>query len=217
MTSGVTSRPRRFGPSRADVLEHLRRTGAPQPVAAIAAAVGLHANTTRFHLEALIAAGQVHREAEIRQKAGRPRVLYRAEPTTSQELYQDFAGAMVRHFAAPLADRGRLAEAAGMAWGEEVLTGLQTQPAEALPRLVGCLARMGYQPELIEGPPPSINVHPCPYADLAEVDPETVCRMHLGLLRGLLHDDDPWEVTALEPYATPDLCIVRLAVKDAPT
>lgn len=214
MTSETTPRVRGFGPSRAEVLEHLRSTGAAEPVATIATAVGLHENTARFHLEALIGVGLVHRELESRQRAGRPRVLYRAEPAPNQQPFEDLAAALVRHYAGPMEDRGSRAEAAGMAWGAELLVGESPEPAAALPRLVDCLARMGYHPKLVDGPSPSIELTPCPYAALAGEDPETVCRLHLGLLRGLLYGGDPWEVSALEPYATPELCIVRLAAKD---
>ncbi len=129
MTTEANLRVRGFGPSRAEVLEHLRSTGAAEPVAAIAAAVGLHENTTRFHLDALIEAGLVHREAESRQRPGRPRVLYRADPPPSQTHYQDLAAAMVRHFAGPMEDRGSRAEEAGVAWGAELLAELPAEPA----------------------------------------------------------------------------------------
>lgn len=213
MTTDANPRVRGFGPSRAEVLQHLRSTGAAEPVAAIAAAVGLHENTTRFHLDALIEAGMVHREAESRHHPGRPRVLYRADPAPSQTPYQDLAGAMVRHFAGPMEDRGSRAEQAGVAWGAELLAELPPQPAEVMPRLMSCLARMGYQPELVAGTPPTIELRPCPYAAVAGEDPETVCRLHLGLIRGLVDDKDPWEVAALEPYVTPELCIVRFTEK----
>jgi predicted ArsR family transcriptional regulator len=213
MTSEANPRVRGFGPSRAEVLEHLRGTGAAEPVAAIALAVGLHENTTRFHLDALIEAGMVHREVEGRQRPGRPRVLYRADPLPTQTHYQDLAGAMVRHFAGPMEDRGNRAEAAGVAWGSELLAELPFEPAGTMPRLVACLATMGYQPELVAGPPPIIELRPCPYAAVAGEDPVTVCRLHLGLIRGLIDDKDPWEVAALEPYATPELCIVRFTEK----
>ncbi|HEY3338536.1 MAG TPA: helix-turn-helix domain-containing protein [Propionicimonas sp.] len=215
MTTEANPRVRGFGPSRAEVLEHLRSTGAAEPVAAIAAAVGLHENTTRFHLDALIEAGMVHREAESRQQPGRPRVLYRADPAPSQSHYQDLAAAMVRHFAGPMEDRGSRAEQAGMAWGAELLAELPADQAlvepEPMPRLIACLARMGYQPELIAGTPPTIALRPCPYSELAGEDPTTVCRLHLGLIRGLIDKADPWEVTALEPYVTPERCVVRFA------
>ncbi|HEY3406861.1 MAG TPA: helix-turn-helix domain-containing protein [Propionicimonas sp.] len=214
MTLDTSPRARGFGPSRAEVLAHLRTTGSPEPVSVIAAAVGLHQNTTRFHLDALFGLGLVHREAETRQRAGRPRVLYRADPAPNQEPYLDLAAAMVRHYAGPMEDRGNRAEAAGKAWGGELLAGQSSEPAAALPRLVDRLARMGYQPELVDGPPPSINLKPCPYAALAGEDPDIVCRLHLGLVRGLLQEGDPWKVEALEPYVTPELCILRLAAKD---
>ena len=213
MTSETSPRVRGFGPSRAEVLEHLRGTGAAEPVTAIALAVGLHENTTRFHLDALIEAGMVHREVEGRQRPGRPRVLYRADALPSQTHYQDLAVAMVRHFAGPMEDRGSRAEAAGVAWGSELLAGLPVEPKGTMPRLVACLARMGYQPELVAGPPPTIELRPCPYAALASEDPDTVCRLHLGLIRGLIDDKDPCEVAALEPYATPELCIARFTEK----
>lgn len=215
MTTEATPRVRGFGPSRSEVLKHLRNAGHAEPVSVIAAAVGLHENTTRFHLEALINIGLVHRELESRQRAGRPRVLFKAEPSPNQQPFEDLAAAMVRHYAGPMSDRGNRAEAAGKAWGAELLVGLPNGPGEALPRLVDSLTTAGYQPRLLDGPPPSIELTPCPYAALAGEDPDTVCRLHLGLLRGLLQDSDPWEVIALEPYATPELCIVRLAAKDA--
>lgn len=215
MTTEANPRVRGFGPSRAEVLEHLRSTGAAEPVAVIAAAVGLHANTTRFHLDALTVAGMVHREAESRQQPGRPRVLYRADAAPNETHYQDLAAAMVRHFAGPMDDRGSRAEQAGEAWGAELLAELPAEPAEALPRLLGGLARLGYQPELVAGPPPSIELRPCPYSELAGEDPDTVCRLHLGLLRGLMDHNGQWEVAALEPYVTPERCIVRLTPRAA--
>lgn len=230
MTTQGTAGTRRLGPSRAEVLEHLRRTGVAEPVAGIAGAVGLHENTARFHLDALIELGLVHREPESRAQPGRPRVLYRADPAPDQQHYRDLATALVRHFAGPMADRGDRAESAGAAWGAELLAALPPEPPETLPgaltgtrpetlpRLLGCLARMGYQPQLSnglnDGAPPSIALRPCPYSVLAGEDADVVCRLHLGLIRGLLDAADPWEVTGLEPYVTPELCVVRLAAKE---
>jgi predicted ArsR family transcriptional regulator len=213
MTTEANPRLHGFGPSRAGVLEHLRSTGTAEPVAAIAVAVGLHENTARFHLDALVEAGMVHRNAESRQQPGRPRVLYRADPAPPQTHYHDLAAAMVRHFAGPMEDRGGHAEEAGKSWGAELRASLPAEPSETMPRLVACLARMGYQPELVAGTPPTIELRPCPYSELAGEDPETVCRLHLGLIRGLIDDKSPWEVAALEPYATPELCIVRFTEK----
>jgi predicted ArsR family transcriptional regulator len=215
MKTDAKQRARGLGPSRAEVLEYLRNADAAQPVGAVAAAVGLHENTARFHLDALVESGLVRRDAEPRNQPGRPRVLYRAQPVASEQLYHQLAAALVRHFAGPLEDRGRRAEAAGEAWWAELLAELPAAPVDALPRLVGSLGRLGYQPELLPEPTPSIVVRPCPYTELAAEHPDVVCRMHLGLMRGLLDDTGPWMVEALEPYATADTCIVRLVERAA--
>ena len=56
----------RLGPTRAEVLHHLRTRASAQGVEAVASAVGLHPSTTRFHLDALTEAGLVVREVENR-------------------------------------------------------------------------------------------------------------------------------------------------------
>jgi predicted ArsR family transcriptional regulator len=192
------------------VLAHLRDSGSAETVTAVAAAVGLHENTARFHLDALIEAGLVRREAESRRQPGRPRVLYRADAVPGQQAYRDLATAMVRHFAGELTDRGARAEAAGQAWGAELRAGRPADGDDGLPGVVACLARLGYQPELVAGPPATIGLRSCPYVDLAAGDRATVCELHLGLLRGLLKVDGPWEVTALEPHGSPGRCVVQL-------
>ena len=74
------SRASRLGPTRAEVLHHLRTIGEPVPVSDVAVVIGLHQNTTRFHLDALTESGLVVREVEQRNQPGRPKVLYRAAP-----------------------------------------------------------------------------------------------------------------------------------------
>ncbi len=67
-----------LGRSRADVLDMLQAAGTPLGVREIAQRMGLHPNTARFHLEALVEAGLASRETEGREKPGRPRIGYRA-------------------------------------------------------------------------------------------------------------------------------------------
>ena len=46
--------------------------------------MGLHLNTTRFHLDGLVEAGLAARAREDREQPGRPRVLYTAGPDTAR-------------------------------------------------------------------------------------------------------------------------------------
>src|SRR4051794_6611515 len=67
-----------LGASRARVLDVLRAARAPLGVDEVAARVGLHPNTTRFHLDVLLTDGLAERATEERDVPGRPRVLYSA-------------------------------------------------------------------------------------------------------------------------------------------
>ena len=62
-----------LGRSRASVLDMLLAADAPLGVREVAQQMGLHPNTARFHLEALVDAGLAVREAEERDTPGRPR------------------------------------------------------------------------------------------------------------------------------------------------
>jgi predicted ArsR family transcriptional regulator len=205
----------RLGPTRAAVL-HLLREGAGDGVGIsageLARTLGLHANTTRFHLDALAERGLVLREPEQRTQPGRPRVLYRVRDGHAADRYQDLAGVMVRHFAGSVEDRAALARDAGAAWGGELRADLErADPGQPpLNRLLGCLADLGYAPEVEEGSELLVVLRPCPYSDLAAEDPGVVCQLHLGLIRGVLGEDGGLRAASLEPWVTPTRCELRL-------
>lgn len=203
-----------LGPTRADVLAHLRRAHAPQPVAAVAAAVGLHPNTARFHLDALADQHLVVRGYEKRARPGRPKLLYSAEPEpVADARFQDVVAALVRHLDRLGGNSGDEAEAAGWFWGEELAA---ADPAAApLDRVVATLGRLGYQPRVVGEPAEAVMLTPCPLLSLqiGAVEPgrlPSACRLHLGLMRGLLADDPDYAVGDLRPWATPTSCVVRL-------
>jgi predicted ArsR family transcriptional regulator len=77
-----------LGESRTRVLAALRATGAPLAVGAVADRVGLHPNTARFHLDALVEAGLADRAAEERRRPGRPRALYSARTGDGPRSYR---------------------------------------------------------------------------------------------------------------------------------
>lgn len=201
----------RLGPTRAEILRHLRTHGSPQPVDAVSSAIGLHPNTTRFHLDALIEACLAVREVEHPTRPGRPRLLFRAVPGLGGEQYEDLAGALVRHFVAEMDDRAERAERAGRAWGESLRQ--ERDPhlrEEPLDRLVNAMDALGYRPERDQADTSTVVLHPCPYLNLAGADPDVVCRMHLGLANGLLGPDQPLLATDIEPFVTPTTCVMRL-------
>src|SRR5262249_57054960 len=68
------------GARRRQVLEVIYRSPAPLGASEIAGQVGVHPNTARFHLAALMAEGGIERMVEEPCGPGRPRVVYRARP-----------------------------------------------------------------------------------------------------------------------------------------
>lgn len=208
----------RLGPKRAEIFEHLQGLATAAPLDAIADAVGIHQNTARFHLDALTAAGLVVRQIEHREAPGRPKVLFRAARISSDASFQSVANVMVRHFAGGLEDRSERAVDAGIVWGEQVRAELEVADPgrEPLDRLVDGMAWLGYEPQLVSGPEPVLNLRPCPYADIASHDPDVICQLHLGLMRGILGTGQPWEVVSVEPWYGPTTCRVAL-LRHAPS
>jgi predicted ArsR family transcriptional regulator len=86
--------------------------------------------------------------------------------------------------------------------------------APNLAPLVGLLAEMGFDPAEPGGRPDGpteIRLHACPFHAVAAANPEVVCTLHLGLLRGAL-DRLGIAATAPEllPFVEPGVCVARI-------
>lgn len=209
-----------LGRSRARVLAALRDAGEPLGVGAVAERVGLHANTARFHLDALVDAGLVDRAAEGREQPGRPRVLYTARPggtQAGQRNYRFLAEILAGYVAAESARPAEAGERAGHAWGRHLADRPpplhRTAPGAAVDQLVGVLDDVGFAPQAVtSGPDRRILLHHCPFRELAEKHPDLVCSVHLGLMRGVLTElDTPVGVERLDPFVTPQVCVTHLS------
>jgi len=223
MTIDVAARepaPRpQLGSSRARVLDALQAVGEPVGVHALAASVGLHVNTTRFHLDALVESGMAERAEEDRHQAGRPRVLYRATPDSAvagQRSYRLLAEILTGHIAAHSRRPGEVAENAGREWGRY----LAQRPApfaridtpEATRQLLAAMSEIGFAPELVRSRRGShLRLTHCPFREIASEHQQVVCSVHFGLMQGLLGElDAPIEAHRIEPFAEPSVCLVHL-------
>lgn len=111
--------------SRVGILHVLQERGAPVPVDEVAAAVGLHVNTAREHLDRLVASGFVEREPEVRTTRGRPRMLYRsidraAAATVDARAREHLARLLVDGYGRALECPAESAEDAGFRWADEI-------------------------------------------------------------------------------------------------
>lgn len=213
-----------LGRSRASVLDMLSAAEAPIGVREVAQRMGLHANTARFHLEALVEAGLAVREAEDRQTPGRPRIGYRAaaEGPAGRRRYRLLAQMLASLIAGTMPEPGTAAEEAGRAWGAY----LTQQPppfqrlsaAEATEKLARTMADLGFDPQVMTGPDGAayeLRLHQCPFREVAQQHREVICRLHLGLMRGAFDlMRAPVTAETLEPFVEPNLCVASLTARD---
>jgi predicted ArsR family transcriptional regulator len=211
-----------LGQSRAHVLDLLRAAGSPAGVRDIADQAGLHPNTARFHLDALVDAGLAARAPKERTTPGRPSVAYRAvaagEPM-GRRRYRLLAEMLTSLIAGMLPKPGEAAGEAGREWGRYL-----TEPpppyqrldaGEAIERLTATMAEIGFAPEAVtDGTQYQLRLRQCPFREVAENHQDVVCQLHLGLMQGALAQmRAPVTADRLQPFAEPSLCIAYLATR----
>jgi predicted ArsR family transcriptional regulator len=222
---GPALAPRRG--SRGDVLEMLRAADQPLGVREVAQRTGLHPNTARFHLEALVNSGLATRETQDRETPGRPRVGYRATTratTSGQRRYRLLSQMLATLIAVAVPEPGAAAEEAGHEWGEY----LTEQPPpyrrpdaeEALAKLTSTLGELGFSPDLVsdgDGGRYRVNLRQCPFREVAQQHRQVICALHLGLMRGALSRmRAPVTADRLDPFVEPGLCVARLSASALP-
>jgi predicted ArsR family transcriptional regulator len=203
---------------RGAVLEALRAADTPLGVTELAERLGIHPNTVRFHLDALVTQGLVDRSLEQPSGRGRPRTVHAPHPGMDRggrRQYQLLARILLSQLSTS-PDAGAAAEAAGRNWGGYLVDHIpptrQPDAAEATQRLTAMMTDLGFAPEPDAEAAERIRLRHCPFLELAEEYSPTLCPLHLGLMRGALTEiRAPLAATSLQPFAEPDACIVHLS------
>jgi len=239
----LTSHKALAGVSRVAILEVLRAAPVALDVQVIAARVGLHPNTVRSHLDQLVDAGLVEGSAEVRTTPGRPRVLFRASSAApGADSYKLLAGILASTIDAGAASPaqgaptpGSAAAEAGRRWGRTVVAADGPAPgpvdaADGVARIVALLDDVGFAPRISASPRAAvpaagsrgreargtvIELHRCPFLDVAVEHSDVVCGVHLGLMQGALEQMGvPATTIRLEPFVRPGLCLAHVSAAD---
>lgn len=224
MNQGSSRRPATdpvpaMGSSRMRVLTVLQHSALPLTVTDIAERVDLHANTARFHLDALVEQGLAERATEDRQLPGRPRSLYLATADSApagRRSYRLLAEILTSYLAAHDPKPAVAGREAGQAWGrffaERPRPYQRVDAAEAIGQLVRTLDEIGFEPEAVTvRRERQILLHQCPFREAAVENSEVICSVHLGLMQGLLTEiDAPVRAARLDPFVEPSLCVAHL-------
>lgn len=206
-----------LSPSRAALLATLRTQTEPTTLAALVTRSGLHPNTVREHLDALVEMGLVERHSGAPNGRGRPPHLFQAstrEAGPSSE-YAGLAAALAstihRASQTPTEDAAQ----AGVEWGRDLAATRGATPRRsgiaARREVVALLDEVGFAPET-DARAEVVQLTGCPLLEAAHRYPEIVCAVHRGLTQGALeaYGGDPEEVE-LFPFAQPGSCRLELA------
>lgn len=204
-----------LGPTRARVLNRLTEIDGGVGVAALAKDLTLHSNTIRFHLEALVESGYATRSHEPPKGQGRPRTLYHSTesaPVVDGNHLRDLTQVLVRQLIEKAPDPGLAAEEVGRAWGEEVAADAapSRRGEDGLGQLLEHTASMGFD---VEAPTAdSLEFHSCPYRSVSQPTLASICKVHVGMMRGYLEaTDSDVDIQSLRPG---DVCVASLRKRD---
>ncbi|MEH1164314.1 helix-turn-helix domain-containing protein [Micromonospora sp. CPCC 205539] len=202
-------------PSRRQLLDGIRTADHPLTVKELVTRTGMHPNTVRFHLEVLIEAGFVSGEPGRRHGRGRPQTIYRSvTPPVPASGYQFLSQVLAAQLDQSRA--GGLAEEAGRSWLRPEGTPASPAPVAdpvgaATTRALALFTELGFEPVgTSDSASGLIDLHACPFLDVAREHPDVVCGMHRGLLRELVDTTTPDVVAELVPFARPGVCVARL-------
>lgn len=218
-----TDRPPGLGATRTRVLGSLQDMGDQVTANDLGERLGVHVNTARFHLEALVEAGLAERAHETRASPGRPRVRYTAVggvPRASERGYRLLAEILTTHLATQFAEPEAVAGAAGAAYGRAISSSLSTEPDGGDPSdegdvdtVLALLETMGFPATAASGAAAGrIDVTGCPFLELARNHVPVVCSVHRGLMDGVLEGlGSGVRVRRLDPLVEPGRCVAHLA------
>ncbi|OBJ38740.1 transcriptional regulator [Mycobacterium colombiense] len=207
---------------RRAVMRLLRASPDPMSIAGIAGVLGVHPNTVRFHLDGLVADGQVENVELDRKGPGRPPLMFRAVRQMDRggpRHYRLLAEILATAFATER-DPGPKALAAGRAWGQKMDAELHPVPEdadvaeEAIAHLIDVLDELGFAPERrVSDGEQQVGLRHCPFLELAENRSSVVCPVHLGMMQGAMETwGAPVSVDRLDPFVEPDLCLAHLTL-----
>ena len=206
--------------TRVALLEELRGAPAPLDAQELADRVGIHVNTVRFHLEVLARAGLAGSEIERRLRRGRPRRIWHAVVDAGPEAgYRMLAEVLSGYLSSSSPNAALTGLRIGGQWGTELAHAAGPEGGGGLPQVLWMLAELGFSPELaeVEGRA-RINLHRCPFLEVAAGNRQLICSAHLGLLRGALAEVGAGvTVSELDPLVEPNLCVAHLTSGDPAT
>lgn len=188
-------------PTRYEIFRRLADSGESMDVSALTDEFELNHNGIRQHLSKLVEAGLVI-EYQARAKGrGRPRLLYRVDPSADSRWGHTGPYEQLSLLLAEVLRTGDPPEEVGRRAGRaEIASRLENhEGADAVDVLLIEMARQGFDPHLeIHGESVDAHILNCPYASAAAADPDIVCSLHVGMVKGIVEGIDGFVLDEFE-------------------
>ncbi len=211
---------RNLSKARGKILELLG--DGPCTVSSLAMRTGQHENTIREHLDALALENLAIKYQNAEHLRGRPAWFYRIADKSDHSVIGEYAGlasalagAIARRSAHPSKD----AIDAGMDWAPELVrksrlnkSYVAKESAVGIRRnIVSVLGHLGFAPKE-NADFTRIKLTQCPLLDAARQNPEIICNVHLGIIRGALGEFGATNTEKVElmPFSQAGSCLLKL-------
>ena len=187
-------------PTRHGIFRYIVDSGDDVDVAELTSHFGFNHNAIRQHLAKLVDADLVVESAAPAAGRGRPKLIYRADPSADSrggvtgpyERLSWLLTEIVRTGDSPV-DVGRRAV-------ERQRLGATASEQDPIDVLVTEMERSGFEPVIRRrGGDVDIVLGSCPFASTAQIDPDTVCNLHLGMAYGVADLVDGLVIDELVP------------------
>ncbi len=187
---GVPERRRRAAvladPTRARVLELLESASGPLGVAELAEQVGVHHTSVRSHLARLRDAGLARERTAPAAGRGRPRLVY--EAVVERDPYRELSALLAEAVRTGRSARevGRDAGAGVAAAATEAAVSGIASAVDPVDVIEAEAVSLGFAPRrVVRREQVDLVLQHCPFREVAAVDPDTICSLHLGIAEGI--------------------------------
>ncbi|MHB1087288.1 MAG: helix-turn-helix transcriptional regulator [Acidimicrobiales bacterium] len=188
-------------PTRYRLFRYIAEAPEPVSVAELTDFIQLNHNAVRQHLAVLKQAELVVEASEVRDRPGRPSLLYRLHPEAAGKWETPGSYAWLASLFAQAVKQNLSVREIGYREGLRRGAAMHDDH-ESVDQLGEELVRNGFRPvRTSKGKKIEFTLGRCPFEEVAVVNPDQVCELHLGLVEGLA-------------ASTPDLSIDRLVRKD---
>jgi len=172
-------------PTRHGIFEYLTMSERPVGVAQLTAEFGFNHNAIRQHLAKLVDAGLVIESTEPTGGRGRPRLVYRVDPSAEQRWAGIGPYERLSVLLTEIISTGESPVEVGRRAASEYAVSASPSSA-SISDVVGVMARLGFDPDIrVRGSRVDVVLQTCPFASAVLADPDVVCELHLGIAEGL--------------------------------